>query len=68
VHHDKRVHLVRGDRCLFDVHGRSAEQRIAIDLLADPSVGIVSIGDVVKSRLEELQHESNAMSEYIRSA
>ena len=31
-------------------------------------VGIVSIGDVVKSRLEELQQESNAMSEYIRSA
>jgi PhoH-like ATPase len=41
---DKRVHLVRGDRTLFDLHGRSAEQRIAIDLLADPSVGIVSIG------------------------
>ena len=44
VHDDKRVHLVRGDRSLFDVHGRSAEQRIAIDLLADPDVGIVSIG------------------------
>ena len=44
VHDDKRVHLVRGDRTLFDVHGRSAEQRIAIDLLADPSVGILSIG------------------------
>jgi PhoH-like ATPase len=44
VRDDKRIHLVRGDRSLFDVHGRSAEQRIAIDLLADPSVGIVSIG------------------------
>jgi PhoH-like ATPase len=44
VRDDKRVHLVRGDRSLFDVHGRSAEQRIAVDLLADPSVGIVSIG------------------------
>jgi PhoH-like ATPase len=44
VHDDKRVHLVRGDRTLFDLHGRSAEQRIAIDLLADPHVGIVSIG------------------------
>ncbi|MEY2437219.1 MAG: PhoH-like ATPase, partial [Acidimicrobiaceae bacterium] len=41
---DKRVHLVRGDRSLFDVHGRSAEQRIAIDILADPSVEIVSLG------------------------
>lgn len=44
VRDDKRVHLVRGDRTLFDVHGRSAEQRVAIDLLSDPSVGIVSIG------------------------
>jgi PhoH-like ATPase len=44
VHDDKRVHLVRGDRTLFDVRGRSAEQRIALDLLADPSVGIVSLG------------------------
>jgi PhoH-like ATPase len=44
VHEDKRVHLVRGDRSMFDVHGRSAEQRLAIDLLADPEVGIVSLG------------------------
>jgi PhoH-like ATPase len=44
VRDDKRVHLVRGDRTLFDVHGRSAEQRIAVDLLADPSVGILSLG------------------------
>ena len=41
---DKRLHLVRGDRALFDLRGRSAEQRIAIDLLADESVGIVSLG------------------------
>jgi PhoH-like ATPase len=44
VHDDKRVHLVRADRPLFDVRGRSAEQRIAIDLLADHTVGIVSLG------------------------
>jgi PhoH-like ATPase len=44
VHDDKALHLLRGDRSLFDVHGRSAEQRVAIDLLADPTVGIVSIG------------------------
>jgi len=30
-------------------------------------VGIVSIGDVVKSRLEELKQETNALSAYIRS-
>ena len=31
-------------------------------------VGIVSIGDVVKSRLEELEQESSALNDYIRSA
>lgn len=36
--------LVRGDRDVFGVHGRSAEQRLAIDLLLDSSVGIVSLG------------------------
>jgi PhoH-like ATPase len=41
---DKSVRLVRGDREAFGVHGRSAEQRIAIDLLLDPDVGIVSLG------------------------
>ncbi len=41
---DKRVHLVPPDRSLFGVTGRSAEQRIALDLLADPSVGVVSLG------------------------
>lgn len=41
---DKAVRLVRGDRDAFGVHGRSAEQRIALDLLLDPDVGIVSLG------------------------
>lgn len=41
---DKRVRLVRGDREAFGIHGRSAEQRIALDLLMDPDVGIVSLG------------------------
>ncbi|HKH04485.1 MAG TPA: PhoH family protein [Acidimicrobiales bacterium] len=44
VREDKQVHLIRPDRTLFDVRGRSAEQRIAIDLLADHDVGIVSLG------------------------
>lgn len=39
-----RARLVRGDRDVFGLHGRSAEQRLAIDLLTDPSVGIVSLG------------------------
>ena len=41
---DKRVRLVRGDREAFGLHGRSAEQRIALDLLLDPDIGIVSLG------------------------
>src|SRR4029078_5270709 len=41
---DKRVRMVRGDREAFGLHGRSAEQRIALDLLLDPEVGIVSLG------------------------
>lgn len=40
----KTVQLVRGDREVFGVHGRSAAQRIAIDLLLDPDIGIVSLG------------------------
>ncbi|GAA4285165.1 PhoH family protein [Brevibacterium daeguense] len=38
------IKLVRGDRDVFGVHGRSAEQRIAIDMLTDPELGIVSLG------------------------
>jgi PhoH-like ATPase len=41
---DKNVRLVRGDREAFGLHGRSAEQRVALDLLLDPDVGIVSLG------------------------
>jgi PhoH-like ATPase len=41
---DKQVRLVRGDREAFGLHGRSAEQRVALDLLLDPEVGIVSLG------------------------
>ncbi len=41
---DKSVRLVRGDRDAFGVHGRSAEQRVAIELLLDPEIGIVSLG------------------------
>ncbi|MBA2895665.1 PhoH-like ATPase [Nonomuraea soli] len=41
---DKSVKLVRGDREVFGLHGRSAEQRIALDLLMDPEIGIVSLG------------------------
>jgi PhoH-like ATPase len=41
---EHEVRLVRGDRDIFGVHGRSAEQRLAIDLLLDPEIGILSLG------------------------
>jgi PhoH-like ATPase len=40
----KQVRLVRGDKETFGLRGRSAEQRIALELLLDPDVGIVSLG------------------------
>src|SRR6202022_3990236 len=44
VQPDKSVRLVRGDREVFGLRGRSAEQRVALDLLLDQDVGIVSLG------------------------
>ncbi|NDA81198.1 MAG: PhoH family protein, partial [Actinobacteria bacterium] len=41
---DHKLKLVRGDREAFGLHGRSAEQRIALDLLLDNEIGIVSLG------------------------
>ena len=38
------MNLVRGDRDIFGLHGRSAEQRLAIDMLLNPELGIVSLG------------------------
>lgn len=38
------LQLIRADREAFGIHGRSAEQRVALDLLLDPDVGIVSLG------------------------
>jgi len=44
VHEAGAVSLVRGDREVFGLRGRSAEQRLAIDALLDPEIGIVSLG------------------------
>ena len=41
---DGRVRMVQTDLEAFGIHGRSAEQRIALDLLMDQQVGIVSLG------------------------
>ncbi|MGO4958499.1 PhoH family protein [Luteococcus sp. Sow4_B9] len=39
-----KVKLIRSERDAFGLHGRSAEQRVALDLLLDQEVGIVSLG------------------------
>ena len=41
---DKQLRLVRGDREAFGLRGRSAEQRVALELLLDSEIGIVSLG------------------------
>ncbi len=38
------VKLIKQDREVFGIQGRSAEQRVALDLLMDDSIGIVSLG------------------------
>lgn len=43
VQPDGAVRVIK-DREAFGIHGRSAEQRVALDLLLDASVGIVSLG------------------------
>jgi PhoH-like ATPase len=43
LHPDKMLHLVK-DRPVFDLRARSAEQRVALDLLLDEAIGIVSLG------------------------
>src|SRR5699024_8847996 len=40
----KYVEVMRGNREVFGVHGRSAEQRLAIDMLLDRNIDIVSMG------------------------
>ena len=39
-----RARIIKHDREVFGIHGRSAEQRVALDLLLDPEVGILSLG------------------------
>ena len=55
---------------LDDVAGRLAEQGVGALVVSDDGetiVGIVSIGDVVKHRLAELQTESKVLHEYLYS-
>jgi PhoH-like ATPase len=44
INQDKQIEHVRGDLNAFGIHGRSAEQRIALAHLLDQQIGIVSLG------------------------
>ncbi|MCG7426280.1 PhoH family protein [Helcobacillus sp. ACRRO] len=44
VVHMNQMRVIPADQTLFGVTGRSAEQRIAVDLLLDDAVSIVSLG------------------------
>lgn len=41
---DKTLALISGDRNVFGVTGRSAEQKVGLEHLMDPDIGIVSLG------------------------
>lgn len=41
---DASARLIPNDQEAFGIRGRSAEQRVALDMLLDPQVGIVSMG------------------------
>lgn len=43
VHADKRIRVLNDHQSLGKIRGRNAQQRFAIDLLLDPTVGIVSL-------------------------
>ena len=55
---DKRVHLVRGDRDAFGIHGRSAEQRVALEMLLDHARPQDMTLSQVERRLQE-SYEKN---------
>jgi PhoH-like ATPase len=44
VNTDKTLLMVRGELEAFGIRGRSVGQRIALELLLDPEIGIVSLG------------------------
>ena len=44
VNRNKELELLPKDQDVFGMHGRSAEQRIALAHLMDPAIGVVSLG------------------------
>lgn len=57
------------DTCAEIMERMTAHKIRHLPVLRDNAiVGLISIGDVVKQRVEEIEHESEAMRDYIRSA
>src|ERR1035437_2652237 len=62
--------LCVGPRTIGDLMGRmtTGKFRHMPVVRQGKLIGIVSIGDVVKNRVEEIEHESEALRDYIQTA
>jgi CBS domain-containing protein len=65
--HTAEVHTIAPDAALADVERLMTEQRFRhVPVVADGRLhGIVSIGDVVKRRIDELETERTTLTQYI---
>lgn len=64
------VHTCEGDERVPELAALMTEQRIRHVPVVEAGsvVGIISIGDVVKSRISELEFERNQLEEYVQSS
>jgi CBS domain-containing protein len=70
-HMTAKVMTTSLDECVSDVVARMNRGRFRhMPVLSDDGTlsGIVSIGDLVKYRIEEIEHEHSALREYIATA
>ena len=67
---DRELKTVTPDQSVDDVIALMREEKVRrIPVVQDGrAAGIVSIGDLVKHRLELVEHEAEAMRDYIRTA
>jgi CBS domain-containing protein len=70
IHMTAPVVTTHGDECVHVAMEKMTVRRCRhLPVVVDEKlVGIVSIGDVVKYRLEQIEHEYQAMREYIATA
>jgi len=63
------VHTCDGDHAVVDLMGLMTEQRVRhVPVLEEGRVvGLISIGDVVKSRIGELEFERDQLDHYVHS-